>query len=187
MQYYDLLSSEQRERIQNEILMDKMEEAEEIRNSLPNGSASYHDDNDFHDYEEERRQDEARREESNRREHRPYGRRFHNKNGNRRVGYNKQNNNREKDHIKYDKNGKPIVKSYAAAMGERARRKYEKENRDPRKSGFNPYANRHRRRSNSDEDLVNVGYSTKRRRTMKRKDFEEFRRKQRERLDSIKP
>lgn len=55
MPSYDLLSSEQRERILNEILLDKMEEAEEIRNSLPTGFVNHDDDNDFHDYEEERR------------------------------------------------------------------------------------------------------------------------------------
>lgn len=63
MPSYDLLSSDQRERILNEILLDKMEEAEEIQNSLPNGFVSYHDNDDFHDYEEERRREDARRDE----------------------------------------------------------------------------------------------------------------------------
>lgn len=183
MQYYDLLSSEERERIKNEILLDKMEEAEEIRNSLPTGFVSYHDDNDCHNHEEERKQDDDRREESDRDEYRPYGHRFRNKEGNRCVGYNRQKNNRNSD-ITYDKSGKPIVKSYAVAMGERARREYEKKNR--RKSSFNPYANRHRRRSNSDEDIVYVGYGSMRR-AIKRKDLEAYYRRLRARIKSNKP
>lgn len=164
MPSYDLLSSEQRERILNEILLDKMEEAEEIRNSLPTGFVNHDDDNDFHDYEEERRREDARREEYNRHEHRPYGHRFLNKDGKRRSGYNRQNNNREKDHITYDKNGKPIVKSYAAGLKEMSMR---------------------RRRSNSDEEIIYVGYGSTRR-VMKRKDYEEFLRKRRARTNSNK-
>lgn len=63
MPSYDLLSSDQRERILNEILLDKMEEAEEIQNSLPNGFVSYHDNDECHDYEEDSRREDARDEE----------------------------------------------------------------------------------------------------------------------------
>ena len=86
MQYYDLLSSEQRERILTEQLLDRMEEAEEIQNSGPTGYAN-HDDDDY-DYEEQRRREEEReREELERSRRNPYGRRFRSKEEPRRVGY----------------------------------------------------------------------------------------------------
>ena len=85
MQYYDLLSSEQRERILTEQLLDRMEEAEEIQNSGPTGYARHDDDDD--DYEEQNRYEEERERERERPVHKPYGHRFRSKEEPRRVGY----------------------------------------------------------------------------------------------------
>ena len=86
MQYYDLLSSDQRERILTEQLLDRMEEAEEIQNSGPTGYAR-HDDDDDDDYEEQNRYEEERERERERPVHKPYGHRFRSKEEPRRVGY----------------------------------------------------------------------------------------------------
>ena len=103
MQYYDLLSSEQRERILAEQLLDRMEEAEEIQNSGPTGYA-WHDDDDY-DYEEQRRREEERERERERPVHKPYGHRFRSKEEPRRVGYGQKCN--------YNRNNKTTCqKSY---------------------------------------------------------------------------
>ena len=103
MQYYDLLSSEQRERILTEQLLDRMEEAEEIQNSGPTGYAR-HDDDDY-DYEEQRRREEERERERERPVHKPYGHRFRSKEEPRRVGYGQKCN--------YNRNNKTTCqKSY---------------------------------------------------------------------------
>ena len=100
MQYYDLLSSEQRERILTEQLLDRMEEAEEIQNSGPTGYA-WHDDDDY-DYEEQRRREEEReREELERSRHNPYGRRFRSKEEPRRVGYGRRRDDNRDDKTTY--------------------------------------------------------------------------------------
>lgn len=95
MQYYDLLSSEQRERILTEQLLDRMEEAEELQNSGPTGYARHDDDDDDdYDYEEQRRREEEReREELERSRHKPYGHRFRSKEEPRRVGYGRRRDN----------------------------------------------------------------------------------------------
>ncbi|MDY4674460.1 MAG: hypothetical protein SO369_05630 [Treponema sp.] len=102
MQYYDLLSSEQRERILTEQLLDRMEEAEEIQNSGPTGYAR-HDDDDDDDYEEEqrRREEEREREELERSRHNPYGRRFRSKEEPRRVGYGRRRDDNRDDKTTY--------------------------------------------------------------------------------------
>ena len=87
MQYYDLLSSDQRERILTEQLLDRMEEAEEIQNSGPTGYARHDDDDDDYDYEEQNRYEEERERERERPVHKPYGHRFRSKEEPRRVGY----------------------------------------------------------------------------------------------------
>ena len=119
MQYYDLLSSEDKERILNEQLLDKMEEAEEIENSRPTGYARHDDDDEY--YEEQRRREKERereREESERRLHNPYGRRFRNQNSQHRAGYNRQH----KDNHEQGKNKRPVVKSYAVTLHEKSNR-----------------------------------------------------------------
>lgn len=116
MQYYDLLSSEDKERILNEQLLDKMEEAEEIENSRPTGYARHDDDDEY--YEEQRRREKERereREESERPLHNPYGRRFRNQNNRRHTGYTPQHNNNHNQ----EKNKKPVVKSYAVTLQEK--------------------------------------------------------------------
>ena len=100
MQYYDLLSSEQRERILTEQLLDRMEEAEEIQNSGPTGYA-WHDDDDYE--EEQRRREEREREELERSRHNPYGRRFRSKQEPRRVGYGRRRDNNRDNNTSYHK------------------------------------------------------------------------------------
>lgn len=101
MQYYDLLSSEQRERILTEQLLDRMEEAEEIQNSGPTGYAWHDDDDD--DYEEEqRRREEERERERDRPAYKPYGHRFRSKEEPRRVGYGRRRDN-NRDNNTYHK------------------------------------------------------------------------------------
>lgn len=125
MQYYDLLSSEEKERILNEQLLDKMEEAEEIENSRPTGYARHDDDDEY--YEEQRRREKERereREESERSLHKPYGRRFRSQNNHHRTGYNRQH----KDNHEQGKNKKPVVKSYAITLQEKRNQNRNKSN-----------------------------------------------------------
>lgn len=110
MQYYDLLSSEQRERILTEQLLDRMEEAEEIQNSGPTGYAR-HDDDDY-DYEEQRRREEERERERERPVYKPYGRRFRSKEEPRRVGYGrKRDDNRDNKTTSYKPYGRRSTQS----------------------------------------------------------------------------
>lgn len=141
MQYYDLLSSEEKERILNEQLLDKMEEAEEIENSLPTGYARH--DNDEEDEEEQKRHKEnmERERESERLFHKPYGHRFRGKKDHRRAGYTPQYNN--DDHKDNNTNKKQTIKPYGMVLHERLSRRLANENRNRDRSNHKPYKKRY--------------------------------------------
>lgn len=167
MQYYDLLSSEEQERIKNEIILDRMEEAEEIQNSLPTGFAWKDDDDQFQEEEQRRREEEERREEerreSYRRTHKPYGHTSRKNNGKRRSGYNRSNDSDE-------------YKPYGHTVRKNNRERSSGYCRVNNRKNHNPHG--FKRRRTIPDDMMWFGYGSMAR-LIRKKDYEEFCRKKR--------